>query len=182
MEHCPVKVSLFRARCAIVGMDLKKSDCFESIPQSFASHPIDSVRFALASPDAIGNGSRLQRRSGIPLRPILRRRMMRNLFIGNLSFQTTESDLTALFQPYGEIARVQVMTDRDTGRSRGFAFVEMTNDEDAAKAITELNGKEVDGRALNVNEARPKPERTGSRGGGGYGGSGGGRQKRESRG
>ena len=107
---------------------------------------------------------------------------MRNLFIGNLSFQTTESDLTALFQPYGEIARVQVMTDRDTGRSRGFAFVEMTNDEDAAKAITELNGKEVDGRALNVNEARPKPERTGSRGGGGYGGSGGGRQKRESRG
>ena len=106
---------------------------------------------------------------------------MRNLFIGNLSFQTTESDLTALFQPYGEIARVQVMTDRDTGRSRGFAFVEMTNDEDAAKAITELNGKEVDGRALNVNEARPKPERTGSRGGGGYGGSGGGRQKRESR-
>jgi RNA recognition motif-containing protein len=113
---------------------------------------------------------------------------MKNLFVGNMSFQTTESDLTALFEPFGEITRVQVMTDRDTGRSRGFAFVEMANDEDAAKAITALNGKEVDGRALNVNEARPKPERSGprgggynsgGRGGGGYGsGGGGGRQRR----
>lgn len=103
---------------------------------------------------------------------------MRNLFVGNLSFQTTDSDLTALFEPFGEITRVQVMTDRDTGRSRGFAFVEMASDEAAAKAIAELNGKEVDGRALNVNEARPKPERSGSRNGGF--GSGGGR-RRESR-
>jgi RNA recognition motif-containing protein len=92
---------------------------------------------------------------------------MKSLFIGNISFQTSESDLTALFEPYGEITRVQIMTDRDTGRSRGFAFVEMSSDEDAAKAIGALNGKEVDGRALNVNEARPRPERTsqGRRGG-----------------
>ena len=92
---------------------------------------------------------------------------MKNLFVGNLSFQTTESELTSLFEPFGEIARVQLMTDRDTGRSRGFAFVEMANDEDAAKAIAALNGKEVNGRALNVNEARPKPEGGGPRGGGG---------------
>ncbi len=99
---------------------------------------------------------------------------MRNLFVGNLSFQTTESDLTSLFEPFGEITRLQLMTDRDTGRSRGFAFVEMSSEESAAKAIAELNGKEVDGRALNVNEAKPKPERSGPRGGGGGGGYGGG--------
>ena len=109
---------------------------------------------------------------------------MRNLFVGNLSFQTTEGDLTSLFEPFGEITRIQVMTDRDTGRSRGFAFVEMASDDSAAKAVAELNGKEVDGRALNVNEAKPKPERSGPRGGGGgYGGGGGGGrgQRRESR-
>jgi RNA recognition motif-containing protein len=92
---------------------------------------------------------------------------MKNLFVGNMSFSTTESDLRSLFEPFGEIARVSVVTDRDTGRARGFAFVEMNNDEEAAKAIAGLNGKEVDGRALNVNEARPKTERSGSRGGGG---------------
>jgi cold-inducible RNA-binding protein len=106
---------------------------------------------------------------------------MRNLFVGNLSFQTTDGDLTALFEPFGEIARIQLMTDRDTGRSRGFAFVEMANDDAAAKAVAELNGKEVDGRALNVNEAKPKPERSGPRGGGYGSGGGGGRQRRESR-
>ena len=105
---------------------------------------------------------------------------MRNLFVGNLSFQTTESDLLALFEPFGEIAKIQLMTDRDTGRSRGFAFVEMANEAAAAKAIAELNGKEVDGRALNVNEAKPKPERSGPRSGG-FGSGGGGRQRRESR-
>jgi len=99
---------------------------------------------------------------------------MKNLFVGNMSFHTTEDELRALFEPFGEITRIQLMTDRDTGRSRGFAFVEMTSDEDAAKAIAALNGKEVDGRALNVNEARPKPERSGPRGSGGRGGSGGG--------
>jgi RNA recognition motif-containing protein len=100
---------------------------------------------------------------------------MKNLFVGNMSFNTTESDLRAIFEPFGEIARVSVITDRDTGRARGFAFVEMTNDDEAEKAIAALNGKEVDGRALNVNEARPKADRGGdrdrggSRSGGGYG-------------
>ena len=100
---------------------------------------------------------------------------MKSLFVGNLSFQTTESELQALFEPFGEITRVQIMTDRDTGRSRGFGFVEMSNDEDAAKAIAALNGKELNGRALNVNEARPRPEGRESRGFGGGRGRGGGR-------
>ncbi len=89
---------------------------------------------------------------------------MKNLFIGNMSFKTTESELRSLFEPFGAISRVNVVTDRDTGQARGFGFVEMTNDGEAQAAITSLNGKEVDGRALNVNEARPKPERSGARG------------------
>lgn len=93
---------------------------------------------------------------------------MKNLFVGNMSFHTTESELRSIFEPYGEIARIRIMTDRDTGRSRGFAFVEMANDEEATKAISALNGKELDGRTLNVSEARPKPERTGPRPSGGY--------------
>jgi RNA recognition motif-containing protein len=88
---------------------------------------------------------------------------MKNLYVGNMSFNTTESDLRAIFEPLGEITRINVITDRDTGRARGFAFVEMSNDEEAAKAIEAVNGKELDGRALNVNEARPKTEGGGSR-------------------
>ena len=94
---------------------------------------------------------------------------MKNLFVGNLSFQTKESELTALFQGFGQVTRVHVAVDRETGRARGFAFVEMPNDEEAAKAIAGLDGKELGGRALKVNEARPKTERTAphsSRGGG----------------
>ena len=106
---------------------------------------------------------------------------MKNLFVGNMSFQTTEGELRAMFEPFGEITRVNVITDRDTGQARGFAFVEMASDEEAAKAIAALNGKEVNGRALNVNEARPKPERSGPRGGGGYGGGGGNRSGRGQR-
>ena len=94
---------------------------------------------------------------------------MKNLYVGNMSFQTTEQELRSIFEPYGEITRIQVMTDRDTGQARGFAFVELADDGEAAKAITELNGKELDGRALKVNEAHPKPERSGPRGGGGRG-------------
>src|SRR3989304_9717015 len=94
---------------------------------------------------------------------------MKSLFVGNMSFQTTEDQLRSLFEPLGQITRVQIITDRDTGRARGFAFVEMPNDEEATKAIAALNGKEVGGRALNVNEARPKTERSGPRGGGGGG-------------
>jgi RNA recognition motif-containing protein len=90
-------------------------------------------------------------------------RSMKNLFIGNISFQTTQSELMSLFQPFGEISRLQLITDRDTGRSRGFAFVEMSNDDEADQAIGALNGKEVNGRALKVNEARPRPERNGGR-------------------
>jgi cold-inducible RNA-binding protein len=94
---------------------------------------------------------------------------MKNLFVGNMSFQTTEGDLTDLFKAFGQVTRVHIAMDRETGRARGFAFVEMPNDEEAAKAVAGLNGKELGGRALKVNEARPKPERTGPRGGGGGG-------------
>lgn len=90
---------------------------------------------------------------------------MKNLFVGNLNFQTTEADLRSLFEPYGQINRVHIATDRDTGRSRGFAFVDMVNDEEATRAIADLNGKEFGGRPLKVNEARPKSER-GPRSGG----------------
>ncbi len=91
---------------------------------------------------------------------------MKKLFVGNMSFNTTEGELRSIFEPYGEITSINIVTDRDTGRPRGFAFVELADDGEAAKAITELNGKELDGRALNVNEARPKPERSGPRDGG----------------
>ena len=96
---------------------------------------------------------------------------MKNLFVGNMSFQTTEADLTALFQPFGQIGRIHIVTDRETGRARGFAFVEMPNDAEAAKAIAALDGKELGGRNLKVNEARPKADRprsgSGNRSGGG---------------
>jgi cold-inducible RNA-binding protein len=92
---------------------------------------------------------------------------MKSLFVGNMSFQTTESDLNALFKPFGQVGRVNVVKDRETGRARGFAFVEMPNDEEAAKAIAALDGKEVGGRSLKVNEARPKSEQRGPRRDGG---------------
>jgi cold-inducible RNA-binding protein len=103
---------------------------------------------------------------------------MKNLFVGNMSFQTTEADLRALFEPFGQITRIHIVTDRETGQPRGFAFVEMAKDEDAASAMTALNGKEVAGRALRVNEAAPKPERGGFKGSGGFGPRGGGGAKR----
>jgi|SRR5579864_1623840 cold-inducible RNA-binding protein len=102
---------------------------------------------------------------------------MKNLFVGNMSFQTTESDLRALFEPFGQITRIHIVTDRETGQPRGFAFVEMAKDDDAAKAMTALNGKEVAGRALRVNEAAPKPERGGLRGNSGFGPRGGGAKR-----
>src|SRR5579884_2259389 len=86
---------------------------------------------------------------------------MKNVFVGNLNFRTSESELRSAFEPFGEILNVRLMTDRDTGRSRGFAFVEMSDDQEAEKAITQLNGKELDGRVLNVSEAKPKPQRFG---------------------
>jgi cold-inducible RNA-binding protein len=90
---------------------------------------------------------------------------MKNIFVGNLSFGATEGAVRSLFQAYGTVERVNLVTDRDTGQARGFGFVEMSVNADADRAISELNGKELDGRALNVNEARPKTER--SFGGGG---------------
>jgi len=80
-----------------------------------------------------------------------------NIFVGNLSYQTTQDDLHAAFAAYGGVERVNIVTDRDTGQPRGFAFVEMSDSQAAQQAITHLNGAELNGRALNVNEARPKP-------------------------
>jgi len=96
--------------------------------------------------------------------------MAKNIYVGNLVWDATADDLLALFQEHGHVARAQVITDRETGRSRGFGFVEMDNDEEAQKAIDALNGAPFKGRALTVNEARPREERGG--GGGGYGGGG----------
>ena len=109
---------------------------------------------------------------------------MKNIFVGNLDFAATESSIRAMFEPYGNVERVNLVTDRDTGRSRGFAFVEMTDAAQADQAIAALNGTNLDGRALNINEARPKTEGGGGRGGfsrGPGGGGGGGRQRREPR-
>lgn len=98
---------------------------------------------------------------------------MKNIFVGNLSFGSTEQDIRSLFESHGAVSRVNIVTDRDTGQPRGFGFVEMDNDDEGDRAIAAVNGHEIGGRALNVNEARPKE---GGSGGGGNrgGGSGGG--------
>ena len=99
---------------------------------------------------------------------------VKNIFVGNLSFSSTEESVRSLFERYGTVNSARIMTDRDTGRSRGFAFVEMENDSEAANAINALNGYQMEGRSLNVNEARPKPDRGfGGGGGRGFGGGGG---------
>lgn len=98
---------------------------------------------------------------------------MTNIFVGNLSYQTSQEELEAAFSAYGAVERVSIVRDRDTGQPRGFAFVEMTNANEAANAINGMNGREVNGRALNVNEARPREERGGFGGGRGSGGGGG---------
>ena len=88
-----------------------------------------------------------------------------NIFVGNMAFSITEQDLRELFAPYGVVDRIQIITDRETGRPRGFGFVEMADDRAAQAAMTALNGKEVGGRALNVNEAKPREERSPRSGG-----------------
>jgi len=98
---------------------------------------------------------------------------LKNIFVGNLSFNTSEEELRQIFEPYGQVDRVSILTDRDTGRSRGFGFVEMANSEEGEKAITSLNGSQVGGRTINVNEARPKTERAGEGRGGDRGDRGG---------
>src|SRR5215472_2466246 len=100
---------------------------------------------------------------------------MKNIFVGNLDFHATEEAVRGLFEQYGAVNSARIMTDRETGRSRGFAFVEMENEAEADKAIAALNGYMMDGRALNVNEARPKPDRGFGGGGGNRFGGGGGR-------
>jgi cold-inducible RNA-binding protein len=93
---------------------------------------------------------------------------MKKIFVGNLSFKATEDAVRSMFAEYGAVDSVSIVTDRDTGQARGFGFVEMSNSAEADRAIAELNGRELDGRALNVNEARPKSDR--GSGGGGFGG------------
>jgi cold-inducible RNA-binding protein len=100
--------------------------------------------------------------------------MNNRLYVGNLSFQTTENDLHDAFAAHGTVVEANLVVDRETGRPRGFAFVTMGSDEEAQKAITALHGAELDGRPLTVNVARPREERPGGGGGRGFGGGGGG--------
>ena len=127
----------------------------------------------------------------VSIRPCVARCQMygdhlKKIFVGNLDFEATEESIRSLFEPYGSVESVALMKDRDTGRSRGFAFVEMSDSGEADQAITALNGAVLGGRALNINEARPKVDRGGPRGGGGGGfgsrrGSGGPGRRREPR-
>ena len=103
---------------------------------------------------------------------------MKNIFVGNLSFGATEDTLRSMFEAYGAVDRVSIVTDRDTGRSKGFGFVEMSNDAEGDRAIAALSGRELDGRNLTINEARPKSE---GGGGGGYRGKSGGGQRQNNR-
>lgn len=121
---------------------------------SFASSALTGPRF-----DPAANHSAAQKEK------------MKNIFVGNLSYGATEDGVRSMFEQYGAVERVNLVTDRDTGQARGFGFVEMTNGAEADRAIAELNGRELDGRSLNVNEARPKPERGSGRAYGGGGGS-----------
>ena len=104
--------------------------------------------------------------------------MGRKLYVGNLTYGVTNSDLEKMFEPFGRVESAQVIMDRDTGRSKGFGFVEMGSDQEAQAAIAAMSGKEVEGRQLTVNEAKPREDRGGGggrgrSGGGGYGGGGG---------
>lgn len=109
---------------------------------------------------------------------------MTNIFVGNLSYGAAESDIRSLFEQYGTVERASLVTDRETGQARGFGFVEMPNDDEAERAIAALNGRELNGRALTVNIARPRAERPAFRSAGGGGrpsGGGSGRSRREPR-
>ncbi len=106
---------------------------------------------------------------------------MKNLYVGNLPHSTTEAELRGVFEAHGAVEKVSLVTDRDTGRSRGFAFVEMTDAAEADKAIAALNGTDLGGRPLTINEAKPKTDRPRGGGGGGkgFGGGGGGGRGRD---
>jgi cold-inducible RNA-binding protein len=122
-----------------------------------------------------------------PVSSTVRSLCLKNIFVGNLSFTSTEDSVRSIFEGYGTVDRVSIITDRETGKSRGFAFVEMPNDDEANRAITALNGADFGGRKLNVNEARPREERGSGGGGfnrgggGGAGAGGGGFRRREPR-
>ncbi len=103
---------------------------------------------------------------------------MFNIYVGNLSFDSTEDNVRDLFAAHGEVLRVNLITDRDTGRPRGFGFVEMADAAQGKTAIEQVNGADLGGRSLTVNEAKPRPSRSGSGSGGGGGGGGGGRRDR----
>ncbi len=100
---------------------------------------------------------------------------MTNIYVGNLSFNASDDDIRGAFEQYGEVTSVNIIMDRETGRSRGFAFVEMADAENAKEAIENIDGTDIAGRAVKVNEARPRPPRGGGGGGGGGGRYGGGR-------
>jgi RNA recognition motif-containing protein len=119
--------------------------------------------------------SSLFEETNLPHRQPTKEYALKNIYVGNISFQTTEQDLDAAFSAYGQVDRVQIVKDRDTGQARGFAFVEMPVNADADKAMAALNGAELGGRTLTVNEARPREPRAGGGGGGGnrFGGGGG---------
>lgn len=102
--------------------------------------------------------------------------MGKKLYVGNLAFSVTDQELNSTFMQFGTVASAKVITDRDTGRSKGFGFVEMSSDGEAADAIAKMNGTQQNGRAMTVNEAKPQPDRD-SRGGGGGGGRGFGRSR-----
>ena len=101
----------------------------------------------------------------------------KKLYVGGLPYSVSESDLNQLFSPHGTVESANVITDRDTGRSKGFGFVEMSAQSEAEAAMEALNGTDLEGRNITVNEAKPRENRGGSRGGGGYGGGGGGRNR-----
>src|SRR5580704_5636167 len=115
------------------------------------------VRYPWYTQDVFDRPANLGARVSSPTRiarPQNKRKKMKNIFVGNISFQTTEQEIRSLFETHGSVDRVSIVTDRDSGQPRGFGFVEMTNDAEGNSAISAINGKDVDGRALNVNEAK----------------------------
>jgi cold-inducible RNA-binding protein len=150
---------------------MPESKYFEPFKFGIPAFPSCNSSRLLAEPNSSISPKQLKRKS---------KDAMNNIFVGNLSYQTTQEDLLAAFSQFGNVERVNIVTDRDTGQPRGFAFVEMSDPQAARTAIAQLNGAELNGRALNVNEARPKPG--GSDGRGGFGGNrrgqGGGRGNR----
>src|SRR5215831_13964909 len=151
-------------------------------PWSRSRHSHHFLAFPLSQLDLVGFGEQRQsvRLEVASLVLFLWSSVMgKKLYVGNLSYNTSSSDLDSLFAAHGTVQSAQVIMDRDTGRSKGFGFVEMGSDAEAQVAIQALNGKEIEGRALTVNEAKPREDRGGGRGGsGGRGGYGGGRDRR----